>query len=212
MDTPKITAKELAALLDGREYMHEITKEEEAAAKASDLLVIFGRSDDLCELRGAIDDELDCYKGGPLELPALPDTVTAVWCPDDLFSWGYETSLPHTTFRIYEDGEPYCIGIVVDLTLAKAELYWCEECCNYDKFHVGMDGYAPCRFTSLLTFGQTYGKDCRGFNRPAESFVELVRCKDCKFFKYGDYCTEPKMEHSKCLENDFCSYGERSEQ
>ena len=45
----------------------------------------------------------------------------------------------------------------------------------------------------------------------AVDFVEVVRCKDCKFFKYGDYCTEGKMEHSRCRENDFCSYGERSE-
>mgnify|MGYP003622477815 CR=1 FL=1 len=37
--------------------------------------------------------------------------------------------------------------------------------------------------------------------------TEVIRCKDCKFFKYGDYCTEDKMEHSKARENDFCSYG-----
>lgn len=47
---------------------------------------------------------------------------------------------------------------------------------------------------------------------PAVDAVEVVRCKDCKFFKYGDYCTESKMEHSLCRENDFCSYGERIEQ
>ena len=47
---------------------------------------------------------------------------------------------------------------------------------------------------------------------PAADVVEVVRCKDCKFFKYGDYCTEGKMEHSQCRENDFCSYGERKEQ
>lgn len=39
--------------------------------------------------------------------------------------------------------------------------------------------------------------------------VKVTRCKDCKFFKYGDYCVEGKMEHSRCQENDFCSYGER---
>lgn len=44
---------------------------------------------------------------------------------------------------------------------------------------------------------------------PTADVVEVVRCKDCKYFKYGDYCTEGKMEHSKCRENDYCSYGER---
>ena len=39
--------------------------------------------------------------------------------------------------------------------------------------------------------------------------VEVVRCKDCRYFKYGDYCDHAKMEHSRCRENDFCSYGER---
>lgn len=47
---------------------------------------------------------------------------------------------------------------------------------------------------------------------PTADVVEVVRCKDCKFFKYGDYCTEGKMEHSRCRENDYCSYGERSEE
>lgn len=46
---------------------------------------------------------------------------------------------------------------------------------------------------------------------PTANVVEVVRCKDCKFFKYGDYCTEGKMEHSRCREEDFCSCGKRKE-
>ena len=45
--------------------------------------------------------------------------------------------------------------------------------------------------------------------QPAVDAVEVVRCKDCKYFKYGDYCVGDKMEHSHARENDFCSYGER---
>ena len=44
---------------------------------------------------------------------------------------------------------------------------------------------------------------------PTIDAVEVVRCKDCEYFKWGDYCTEDKMEHSKCRENDFCSYAKR---
>lgn len=42
---------------------------------------------------------------------------------------------------------------------------------------------------------------------PTVDAVEVVRCKDCKYFQYGDYCAQEKMEHSKCRDEDFCSYG-----
>lgn len=48
-------------------------------------------------------------------------------------------------------------------------------------------------------------------NLPTIDAVPVVRCKDCKYFEFGDYCAEDKMEHSHCRENDFCSYGERRE-
>jgi hypothetical protein len=40
-----MTAKELAALLNGRKYLEEITAAEERQAKESGLLVVFGASD-----------------------------------------------------------------------------------------------------------------------------------------------------------------------
>ena len=46
---------------------------------------------------------------------------------------------------------------------------------------------------------------------PTIDAVPVVRCKDCKFFQYGDYCSGDKMEHSHARENDFCSYGERKD-
>lgn len=55
--------QDLAALLNGREYRREITKDEEAQAKAAGLLVIFGASDDLVEFRGAIHDEIGANNG-----------------------------------------------------------------------------------------------------------------------------------------------------
>ena len=40
--------------------------------------------------------------------------------------------------------------------------------------------------------------------------VPVVRCKDCKYFEFGDYCYhDGVMEHSHARENDFCSYGKR---
>ena len=115
-----MTLKEFAKMLDGREYLHEITKEEEALAKELGFVVVFGYSDDNAELRGAIDDEIGCYDGGVLEHDDLPAVIYADWCPDDIdCSWAYGTSIPHENFNIYEDGELYCVGIVCDINESK---------------------------------------------------------------------------------------------
>ncbi len=47
---------------------------------------------------------------------------------------------------------------------------------------------------------------------PTADVAPVVRCKECKYFQYGDYCIEDKMEHSHCHEDDYCSYGERREE
>ena len=115
-----MTLKEFAKMLDGREYLHEITKEEEALAKELGFVVVFGYSDDNAELRGAIDNEIGCYDGGLLEHDDLPDVIYANWCPEDIdCSWAYGTSIPHENFNIYEDGELYCVGIVCDINKSK---------------------------------------------------------------------------------------------
>lgn len=111
----KVTKEQLAERLNGRQYGREITREEEKLAKESGLVVVFGASDDLCEMRGAIDDEFGCYDGGEIECEEYPETLIAKWCPSDECSWGYETDLPHADFNIYEDDMLYCVGIVVDL-------------------------------------------------------------------------------------------------
>jgi len=132
-----MTAAELAATLDGREYGSEIEADEERAAKEAGLVVLFGASDDLAEFRGAIDEELGCYGGGTIAVGrdglydvSDPDdvccrfmraalesaaTIKAIWCPDGTASWGYETAIPHATFRVMEDGDVYCRGIVFRL-------------------------------------------------------------------------------------------------
>lgn len=108
------TVEEFAARLDGRQYGNEMTAEEEKLAKELDFLVVFGASDDLAELRGAIDDECGCFNGGVLKLEnGHCPPIKAVWCPEGRnCSWAYETKLPHAEFRIMEGDEVYCYGIV----------------------------------------------------------------------------------------------------
>lgn len=132
-----MTKETLAALLNGREYGDEITREEEAQARAAGLVAVFGYSDDNAELRGAIHDEVGCGDGGTfmvgksgvipepdrdelevLEKFGVLDVATksgrkikAIWSRGD-YSWQYETDIPHATFEIFEEGGKYCRGIV----------------------------------------------------------------------------------------------------
>lgn len=138
-----MNAKELADLLNGREYGKEITAAERVLAKISGLVVVFGASDDLMEFRGAIYDELSGFNGitayltsegliqNECENDSCPHfaklkekaaTIKAMWCEyepisedDHTHSWTFKTAIPHETFEIVEDGEPYCRGIVFAL-------------------------------------------------------------------------------------------------
>lgn len=142
-------AKQLAEMLNGREYLSEISSIEEATAKANGLVVVHGASDDLMEFRGAIYDEVGCYDGGSalvdaagvldtwenvsddeetaaryLKRKRAAKTIEALWCAEPGYSWTYKTDIPHETFEIVEDGEPYCRGIVFsikDLTNQKED-------------------------------------------------------------------------------------------
>lgn len=130
-----MNAEELASTLNGRQYREEITREEEAVAKAAGLVVVYGASDDLMEFAGAIHDEAGCYGGH--EAFITPDGLLTNKCEDedcpyfatlekraasikahwdqDGYSWVYTTSVPHHTFDIMEDGDKYCRGIVFAL-------------------------------------------------------------------------------------------------
>ena len=132
-----MTAKELAEMLSGRKYGMEITSEEARAAKDAGLVVVYGYSDDNVEFAGAIDDEVGAYEGATILLTPAgvlqePDcgmddcpyfakerekarTIKAVWHDEGSPCWTFETDIPHKTFTIMEDGEPWCIGIVFSM-------------------------------------------------------------------------------------------------
>lgn len=119
--------KELAALLDGRQYLEEINPLEAEAAKENGLVVVFGYSDDNIEFRGAIDDEWGAWEGGTIwayksghaersgNLFGICKKIEAVWADDAAPAWTYKTEIPHETFRIYEDDDLFCIGIIFSL-------------------------------------------------------------------------------------------------
>lgn len=139
----KLTKEQLAEDLNGNEYGKEITKEQEKQAKENGLVVVFGYSDDNMELRGALYDEFGCYEGGEIKFTkegkqideddmevlgkynSVPNlnSIKAIWGEgydtgegDERCSWQFKTDIPHSTFRIMEDGELFCVGIVFNIS------------------------------------------------------------------------------------------------
>lgn len=126
--------KEFAQLLDDRQYDHpQFTEEELQIAKENGFVIVHGASDDLMEFEGAIYDEAGCYEGGDVWLNRQGVTadepittsercIEALWCDKEVLddngqviTWTYKTDIPHETFMIYEDDEPYCRAIVFKL-------------------------------------------------------------------------------------------------
>ena len=138
-----MNAKDIALALNGEEYPLSIGATFRAEAKASGLVIVYGASDDLMEFDGAVHDEIGAYEGatayldstGLLEndcdndecphfekLKVKAATIEALWDPGEGYSWKYQTAIPHETFEIVEDGEPYCRGIVFALAdVARAQ-------------------------------------------------------------------------------------------
>lgn len=139
-----MTPQQIAEQLNGIEYPCDIHKAIEASAKEHGIVIVFGASDDLMEFRGAIYDEWGCYDGGTVKVDAtgpLRDwddvkedgekteiaawlerekkakEIEAIWAPDSMpgTSWVYNTTIPHVTFNVMEDGDIYCRGIVFEL-------------------------------------------------------------------------------------------------
>lgn len=131
---------ELAKALNGIEYGEGIKTTILNEAKSNGLVIVTGYSDDNMEFAGALENEYGCYGGGDIYFTkdstevteedfdtisemedrlgikiTLPvNKITAVFCGGDT-TWSYETAIPHSTFKMYEDKELYCIGIVFNL-------------------------------------------------------------------------------------------------
>lgn len=126
--------KKWAELLNDREYMEELSEEEAKELKKDGIIVLFGASDDLCELRGAMNDEFDCWEGGRFayveERVCFVDVNYYKDNPDELIKidlsarpyidiefgkngWKYKLpNIPQADFNILDNGEQYCVGKV----------------------------------------------------------------------------------------------------
>jgi hypothetical protein len=140
----KMTAKEMAARINGREYQNETTKEDCELAKQSGLVIAYGASDDLLELEGAVVDELGAWDGTERYINVDEATVfnkdgedycekcfvrmnkikiVARWCPPALnTSWLVITDNLFEPFDIMENGELYCRGCVFELKTIERQI------------------------------------------------------------------------------------------
>lgn len=123
--------KDLAQLINGREYGYGIFRDVRRAAIDAGLVIVTGASDDLMEFEGAIYDEGGCFDGGKVffdrngiseDGSERANCIKALWCDNtaldengNVITWTYKTDIPHETFMIYEKGQPYCRGIVFGL-------------------------------------------------------------------------------------------------
>ena len=123
-----MTLKELAEKLDGTMEYPSMSKDIVKAAAESGIVIVHGCSDDLIEFEGAIRDEAGCFDGGKVyfnktgfleEGSAGGRLIKVFWdgqCEDEKrpfeATWEYETDISHETFRMLDEEELYCKGIV----------------------------------------------------------------------------------------------------
>ena len=130
--------EDLATALNGFYYteFEAKLKNVQKEAEESGLVIVYGASDDLMELRGALNNEYGCYDGGTFYITRAgvaermddicgrcdlyknslkqAHKLIAKWCKGE-WCWGYEIDVPYSTFRIYEGDDNYCEGIVFEL-------------------------------------------------------------------------------------------------
>lgn len=134
--------EELAEKLNKSDYPLYIDKALVAEAKAAGLVIVYGASDDLMELEGAINDEVGVCSGGTaivdskgvlpcweqlmdnsptkdevreyFEREKQSAEIEAIWNQDG-YSFTYKTKIPHAVFDVEEDEDKYCRGIVFSL-------------------------------------------------------------------------------------------------
>lgn len=141
----RLTAKEWAEKLNGRQYREEVTPEEERELFSQNFLLVTGASDDIMMFYGFLNDEHydkvnfnlnepienNCEDNCPyfrLYLSNLKDAdrvyyVEPVWGATDEYSWTYKTDFGmYAEFDIMEDDEKYARAMIIDMTIGRSSL------------------------------------------------------------------------------------------
>lgn len=113
-----MTTKEFATRLNGTIYPDWLSKENKEIAKENGFIIVSGYSDDLIEIDGAIRNEMESFSSDKTFLLGEKG-ITACFCKKNengkkIAVWSFETDIPHETFNIVEQGEVYCVGLIID--------------------------------------------------------------------------------------------------
>ena len=126
-----MTREEFAKRLDGSAYPFELAPPDSIIAKQEGFVVVYGTSDDLVECEGCYEEEAGCFDGGIVSFDRNgtsddgedhANLLEVYWCgkchnkaiTTDA-AWEYRADFPVSTFKIYDDDELYCHGLVVDV-------------------------------------------------------------------------------------------------
>ena len=123
--------KQIADILDNSNYDDFVSvsgkvKEAINLAAENDAVIVYGMSDDLVEFDGAFQEEAGCYGGGVVTFDEYgtsddgyehANKLQVRWMKDFddnnyLISFSYCIGIPHETFMVYDEGYPYCRGLV----------------------------------------------------------------------------------------------------
>ena len=134
MKFQKFSAKQFAEALVPRDFLEGIYDVERECAERNGLTIVYGYSDDLMELDGAIRLGGYCFKGGNFHLKwnkgkwSLVDgigkhnNITALWYDSNAIDdngvripWTYKTDIPFGKFNMINGGSPYCECLVFEV-------------------------------------------------------------------------------------------------
>jgi len=137
--------KKIQEICEGIEYSRDIPKEAEKLAKENNIIVIVGGSDDLMYCYGAKSylteqcehsygwdgDDLTDTGESELDLEALQLGLKIFWCgsiqdtgetikdydidKSGAFSYQVSKDIEHLNFKVMEDNDVYCTGIIIQL-------------------------------------------------------------------------------------------------
>lgn len=122
--------KEIKSRIDKIDIKQEIPKDVQVLAKDNNILIAYGGSDDLLELRGAINEEYGAWEGfdprvmsgdGRREIEVLKKLLSIDlvmnWCPNDELSGNFtlKEGVEFEEFDIIEDEEVFCRGVIVQM-------------------------------------------------------------------------------------------------
>lgn len=126
----KITADDLAIMLNGFNIEDSFTRSIVKLAKNNDLVILSSLGNDTVILSGAITDEFDLIHGGQIFLEKenneyIPYTrnnpdktrkkIEAFWEEYGYYKWKFLTLIKHSSYNLNRKGNVFCKGIIFNI-------------------------------------------------------------------------------------------------